>query len=71
MSDWEFQTTIVSVVKDEMENGTTQEETGNGSRKMDSLRRSRKESMGVDLRIYQKRIPKLKTRGAREIGTHL
>lgn len=70
MSDWEFQTTVKSMSKDEMENGTTQEETGNGSRKMDSLR-SRKESMGVDLRIYQKRIPKLKAKGAREIGTHL
>lgn len=57
------------MLKNEMENGTTQEEAGNGSRKMDSLRRM--ESMGVDLRIYQKRIPKLKTKGAREIGTHL
>lgn len=43
MSDWECQTTIVSTVKDEVENGTTQEETG-----MEAGRRQSKAKKGIN-----------------------
>lgn len=47
--------------------------TGGGKqwKQEDGQSKKVKKGMGVDLRIYQKRIPKLKTKGAREIGTHL